>query len=66
MPELLMPEELPHMRPVLLLTVRVVVLPIRPAARPRRRGRPPPQVPVQRPVPELPAVVGVEVRHRKP
>ena len=33
-PQLGMPEELPHLRPVLLLTMRVVVLAEGPAARP--------------------------------
>ena len=63
-PEAVVPEELPHRRPVLLLAVRVVVLPISPAARPGQLHRPPRQMPVQRPVEELAAVVGVEVFHR--
>ncbi len=56
-------EELPHMRPVFLLTMPVVVLPVGSAARPRHRRGSPGQMPVQRPVQELAAVVGVEVRH---
>src|SRR5579862_8119381 len=61
MPEAIVPKELPHVRPVLLLTVGVVVLSVSPTARPAQLGRPPRQVPVQRPVEELPAVVRVEV-----
>ena len=64
MPEAIMAEELPHMRPVLLLAMRVVVLAVGPAARPGQLDPPPVEVPVQRPVEELGAVVGVEVFHR--
>jgi hypothetical protein len=60
MPEAFVPEELPHMRPVLLFAVRVVVLAIGPAARPGQLYRSAGQVAVQRPVEEFPAVVGVE------
>ena len=57
----LMPEKLPHMRPVLLLAVRVVVLAVRPAAGEGHFHFPPRQLLIQRPVEELRPVVGVEV-----
>ena len=50
MGQTLLPEELPHMRPVLLFAVRVVVLAIRAAAGPRQLHRPPGQMFVKRPV----------------
>src|SRR4030095_6941311 len=62
--EAVMPEELAHMRPVLLLAVGVVVLAIGPAARPRQLEGTVGEMSVQRPVEKLPAVVGVEVLHR--
>src|SRR6185437_5151982 len=58
-------EELAHVRPVLLLAMSIVILAISPAAGPRQLHRPSVQMPVQRPVEELPAVVGVEVFHDK-
>ena len=57
-------EELAHVRPVFLFAVGVVVLAESPAAGPRQLHRPSGQMPVQRPVQELPAVVGVEILHR--
>ena len=44
MPEALVAEKLPHVRPVLLFAVRVVVLPVSPAARPGQMHRTPAQV----------------------
>ena len=61
MGETVMPEELPHVGPVLLLTMSVVVLPVSPTARPGQLHRPSRQMPVQRPVKKLSAIVGMEV-----
>ncbi len=58
MAEAIVPEELPHRRPVLLRAVGVVVLAIGPAARPGPLRRPPDSMSGQRPVEKLPAVVG--------
>lgn len=63
--EAFVPKELAHMRPVLLLTVRVVVLAIGSAARPGQLHWPARQVFVQGPVEELTPIVGVEVLHRE-
>jgi len=58
--ESLVPKELPYVSPVLLLAMRVVVLAVGAAARPGQVSRPPCQMPVQCPVEELPAVIGMK------
>src|SRR4029077_6462745 len=58
-----MPEELPHVCPVLLLAVSVIIFSVSPAARPGQLHRPSRQMPVQRPVKKLSAIVGMEVFH---
>src|SRR5262249_760913 len=61
--EPLVPEELAHMGPVLLFTVGIVVLAISTTARPGQLRRSSGQMPIQRPIEELPTIISMEVFH---
>src|SRR6185437_13653551 len=65
MSKAVVPEELAHMRPVLLFAMSIVVLAISPAAGPGQLDCPPVQMPMQRPVKKLSAIVSMEVLHDK-